>query len=135
MYINELLYKTIKEGFDFDKVYVHYKDFLINLSNSNDSLNRMALLFEKKLLQDLGYELTLSENTTLDVNNEYYYDYSSGFKVNVTQNNDVISGKNLHLFFINTLTQENAIKNLRSVIRNILRQIYPEINLIGDKLF
>ena len=65
LYVNELLYKTLKDGYDFDKVYLHYKEFLINLSTANDSSGRLALLFEKNLLQDLGYEISLSENEAL----------------------------------------------------------------------
>ena len=32
LYVNELLYKTSREGFDFDKIYKRYKDFLVILS-------------------------------------------------------------------------------------------------------
>ena len=76
-----MLYKTLKDGYDFDKVYSHYKEFLINLSDTNDSLERLALLFEKNLLQDLGYEISLSENETLINDKYYYYDYNEGFKL------------------------------------------------------
>ena len=85
LYVNELLYKTLKDGYDFDKVYLHYKEFLINLSDTNDSLGRLALLFEKNLLQDLGYEISLSENETLMNDKYYYYDYSEGFKLDKSQ--------------------------------------------------
>ena len=61
LYVNELLYKTSREGFDFDKIYKRYKDFLVILSNSSDSSNKLALFFEKNLLQDLGYELTVCD--------------------------------------------------------------------------
>ena len=136
LYVNELLYKTLKDGYDFDKVYLHYKEFLINLSDANDSLGRLALLFEKNLLQDLGYEISLSENETLINDKYYYYDYDEGFKLDLSlENKSSILGADLESFFINTLTCEKTISNIRSIIRKIFIQIYPDINLLGDKLF
>ena len=136
LYVNELLYKTLRDGYDFDKVYIHYKEFLINLSDTNDSLGRLALLFEKNLLQDLGYEISLSENETLINDKYYYYDYSEGFKLDISlETRSSILGSDLESFFINTLTCEETISNIRSIIRKIFIQIYPDINLLGDKLF
>ena len=136
LYVNELLYKTLKDGYDFDKVYLHYKEFLINLSDTNDSLGRLALLFEKNLLQDLGYEISLSENETLINDKYYYYDYSEGFKLDISlETTSPILGSDLESFFINTLTCEKPISNLRSIIRKIFMQVYTDINLLGDKLF
>ena len=136
LYVNELLYKTLKDGYDFDKVYIHYKEFLINLSDTNDSLRRLALLFEKNLLQDLGYEISLSENETLTNDKYYYYDYNEGFKLDLSlENKSSLLGSDLESFFMNTLTCEKTITNIRSVIRKIFIQIYPDINLLGDKLF
>ena len=136
LYVNELLYKTLKDGYDFDKVYLHYKEFLINLSDTNDSLWRLALLFEKNLLQDLGYEISLSENETLINDKYYYYDYNEGFKLDLSlETRGSILGSDLESFFINTLMCEKTISNIRSIIRKIFIQIYPDINLLGDKLF
>ena len=136
LYVNELLYKTLKDGYDFDKVYIHYKEFLINLSDTNDSLRRLALLFEKNLLQDLGYEISLYENETIVNDKYYYYDYNEGFKLDLSlENKSSILGSDLESFFMNTLTCEKTISNIRSVIRKIFIQIYPDINLLGDKLF
>ena len=136
LYVNELLYKTLKDGYDFDKVYIHYKEFLINLSETNDSLGRLALLFEKNLLQDLGYEISLSENETMVNDKYYYYDYNEGFKLDLSlENKSSILGSDLESFFINTLTCEKTISNIRSIIRKIFIQIYPDIKLLGDKLF
>ena len=136
LYVNELLYKTLKDGYDFDKVYLHYKEFLINLSDTKDSLGRLALLFEKNLLQDLGYEISLSENQTIINDKYYYYDYNEGFKLDLSvETKSSILGSDLESFFINTLTCEKTISNMRSIIRKIFIQVYPDINLLGDKLF
>ncbi len=136
LYVNELLYKTLKDGYDFDKVYIHYKEFLINLSETNDSLGRLALLFEKNLLQDLGYEISLSENEALINDKYYYYDYNEGFKLDLSlETRSSILGSDLESFFINTLTCEKTISNIRSIIKKVFIQVYPDMNLLGDKLF
>ena len=136
LYVNELLYKTLIDGYDFDKVYLHYKEFLINLSDTKDSLGRLALLFEKNLLQDLGYEISLSENQTIINDKYYYYDYNEGFKLDLSvETKTSILGSDLESFFINTLMCEKTISNMRSIIRKIFMQVYPDINLLGDKLF
>ena len=94
------------------------------------------MLFEKNLLQDLGYEISLSENETIVNDKYYYYDYNEGFKLDLSlETRNSILGSDLESFFINTLTCEKTISNIRSIIRNIFIQIYPNINLLGDKLF
>ena len=45
LYINELLYKTLREGYDFDKIYIHYKEFLILCPHSNDSPSKACINF------------------------------------------------------------------------------------------
>ena len=135
LYINELLYKTLKEGYDFEKIYTHYREFLINLSISSDTLNRLALLFEKTLLQDLGYELTLSEETNLQERQFYDYDINNGFKLSLSRTKDSLSGEELKSFFTNTLSCEVTISNLRVILRRAYKEIFPNINLLGDKLF
>ena len=37
LYINELLYKTMREGYDFEKIYEYYKKYLTYLLNSSNS--------------------------------------------------------------------------------------------------
>ena len=79
LYINELLYKTLKEGYDFEKIYNHYREFLVYLSNTSDSLTRLALLFEKNLIQDLGYEITMADTGSISHTLTYTYDFDHGF--------------------------------------------------------
>ena len=136
LYVNELLYKTLKEGYDFEKVYHHYKEFLIYLSDTNDTSARLALLFEKSLLQDLGYEISVSDDETLINDKYYYYDYNEGFKIDLlSEAKSSILGSDLKSFFTNTLTSDKSISNIRSILRKVFIQIYPDINLLGDKLF
>ena len=106
------------------------------MSKSDDSPARHALLFEKNLLQHLGYELSLYENQNIISDKYYDYDLGEGFKVQASsQNNNSILGKDLRSFFMNTLTCEKTISNLRLIIKKVFKHIYPELDLLGDKLF
>ena len=135
LYINELLYKTSREGFDFDKIYKRYKDFLVILSNSSDSSNKLALFFEKNLLQDLGYELTVCDKD-ISHNANYIYSFGEGFKKSIsTMDNMSISGQDLELFLDNTMSDEKEVIKFRSIIKNIFSNIYPDLRLTGDRLF
>jgi len=136
LYINELLYKTLKQGYDFEKIYDYYQSFLVSLSNSCDTCITLALLFEKNLLDSLGYGLNVDSENSIEINNEYYYDFDYGFKVtNKLQNKYCIKGKYLKDFFSNKLVSINETIYLRNIIKQILNKIYPEMILNGDKLF
>ncbi len=136
LYINELLYKTLKQGYDFEKIYDYYKSFLANLTNSYDTCISLALLFEKNLLDNLGYGLNVNSERSIEINKKYYYDFDYGFKVtNKSQNKFCIKGEYLKDFFSNKLLNTNETIYLRNIIKQILNKIYPEMILNGDKLF
>ncbi len=136
LYINELLYKTLKQGYDFEKIYEFYKSFLVNLYSASDDCITLALLFEKNLLYNLGYGLNMyNDNYILDSDN-YYYDFDYGFKIiDNTKRKYFINGKYLKEFFSNTLQSQNEIIFLRNIVKEIFRRVYPEMILNGDKLF
>lgn len=136
LYINELLYKTIKEGYDFEKIYDFYKSFLVQLTTSSSSSRRMAMLFEKNLLDNLGYGLHMAIDSNISEKMFYIYDFNEGFKIVEKQfNKSIIHGVALKDFFSNTLINDKDIDILRLIMKKILKQHYPDINFMGDKLF
>ncbi len=135
LYINELIYKMLKQGYDNEKIYDHYKDFLADLNNTSDDTRKLALMFEKKLLEDLGYGLHTFDDK-IDTNKKYYYDLEYGFKVcDPSERSYFVEGKILKDFFSDTLIKQNEIDRFRNLIKKIFSKIYPEIVLNGDKLF
>ena len=93
LYINELLYKTIKEGYDFEKIYDFYKSFLVQLTTSSSSSRRLAMLFEKNLLDNLGYGLHMAIDSNISEKMSYIYDFNEGFKIVEKQfNKSIIHG-------------------------------------------
>tara|TARA_B100000900_G_scaffold264641_1_gene225776 strand:+ start:4027 stop:4695 length:669 start_codon:yes stop_codon:yes gene_type:complete len=136
LYINELLYKTLKQGYDFEKVYDYYKSFLNHLPQTSDNCINLALLFEKKLLDNLGYGLGMYGEQIIKDSDEYYYDFDYGFRTaNQSQKKHSIKGRYLKEFFSNTLQRKQETVVLRNIVKQILNKIYPEIILNGDKLF
>ena len=136
LYINELLYKTIREGYDYEKVYGYYKSFLVNLSNTSCSPKRLALVFEKNFIDNLGYGLYMLNDKYINDNHSYSYDFDEGFKISDSaQNKYSLPGSALKQFFSNTLEDNIYIDIIRQVIKRILNRHYENINLMGDKLF
>ena len=136
LYINELLYKILRHGYDFEKIYHDYKSFLIHLSSSSDSSKLLALFFEKKLLENLGYGLNVYSEDEINDYNYYYYDFDYGFKiVDGSQRKFSIKGKYLKDFFSHKFINENEINYLRAIVKEVLNNAYPQMILNGDKLF
>ena len=136
LYVNELLYKTMREGYDYEKIYEYYKSFLVHLSNSSSSLKRLALVFEKNFIDNLGYGLYMLNDKDINDNLLYSYDFDEGFKISDSaQNKYSLPGRALRQFFSNTLEDNIHIDIIRLIIKRILNRHYENINLMGDKSF
>ena len=136
LYVNELLYKTIREGYDYEKIYEHYKSFLVNLLKSSSSLKRLALVFEKSFIENLGYGLYMLNDKDINDDHLYSYDFDEGFKISDSaQYKYSLPGSALKQFFSNTLENSMHIDIIRLIIKKILNKHYENINLMGDKLF
>ena len=136
LYINELLYKTMREGYDFEKIYEYYKKYLAYLLNSSNSSKSLALVFEMNFIDNLGYGLYMLYNKNIHDNLQYFYDFDEGFKISDNaQNNYSLPGSALKQLFSNTLKDKNHINIIRRIIKKILSQHYENIELLGDKLF
>ena len=136
LYINELIYKTMREGYDYEKIYENYKSFLVNLLNSSSSIKSLALVFEKNFIDNLGYGLYMLNDRDINDNLLYSYDIDEGFKISDSaQNKYSLPGSALRQFFLETLEDDVHIDIIRLIIKRILNRHFENINLIGDKLF
>ena len=84
LYINELLYKTMREGYDFEKIYEYYKKYLTYLLNSSNSSKSLALVFEMNFIDNLGYGLYMLDDKNIYDDLLYFYDFDEGFKISDT---------------------------------------------------
>ena len=126
----------MREGYDYEKIYEHYKSFLVNLFNSSSSLKKLALVFEKSFIDNLGYGLYMLNDKDINDNLSYIYDFDEGFKISDSaQNKYSLPGSALKQFFSNTLEDNIHIDIIRRIIKRILSKHYENINLMGDKLF
>lgn len=137
LYINELIYKTLKYNDDYIKIYNEYKDFLIQIKTSSFSSERLALIFEKKLLEYLGYGLFPESSTLLLDDAFYFYDSDVGFRKSEEKTSSVynIPGKTLKLFLENIIIDNHHITSMRLITKNIFLKHYPDIQINGDNLF
>ena len=94
-------------------------------------------IFEKELLEYLGYGLDIASDTLIINDESYFYDDNFGFRKSSNENSieNTISGNSLKMFLENLLTDENEIKVLRKIIKTIFTKQYPDIEINGDKLF
>ena len=126
----------MREGYDYEKIYEYYKSFLVNLFNSSSSLKKLALVFEKSFIDNLGYGLYMLNDKDINDNLSYIYDFDEGFKISDSaQNKYSLPGSALKQFFSNTLEDNIHIDIIRRIIKRILSKHYENINLMGDKLF
>ncbi|MFL2553052.1 MAG: hypothetical protein ACJ0QV_05850 [Gammaproteobacteria bacterium] len=58
----------MREGYDYEKIYEYYKSFLVHLSNSSSSPKRLALVFEKSFIDNLGYGLYMLNDKDINDN-------------------------------------------------------------------
>ena len=83
--------------------------------------------FEVIFLKEIGYEITVAEIETknIDINKRYYYDHDFGFK-EVNHNIDLatsITGEDLKLLMDNNLASITKIDNIRLIIRSIFQRL------------
>ena len=78
----------------------------------------------------------MANNESINQSSSYIYDFDQGFICSPSlETESSVSGYNLSSFFNNTLTCEKSISILRAIIREILKEVYPNITLMGDQLF
>lgn len=80
-YLNELLMRLLHRNDPHEQLFAYYQDTLSSLSE-HDAYIPMLRGFEQRLLQELGYALTLDHDAArgdpIDPNGEYFYEVERG---------------------------------------------------------
>jgi DNA repair protein RecO (recombination protein O) len=80
-YLNELLMRLLHRNDPHEQLFAYYQDTLAALSDDDDYIPILRR-FEQRLLQELGYALTLHHDVAnskpIDSNEEYYYEVERG---------------------------------------------------------
>lgn len=135
-YLNELLMRLLQRDDAHEEVYRLYEQTLqvIQSVKSTTNTERVLRLFEKQLLQELGYGLMLDceadTGQIIDADCEYCYEPERGPVPRVAgrvASGPAISGHSLLSLARNELADEQSLRDSKRLMRAILREY------IGDK--
>ncbi|WP_126455463.1 DNA repair protein RecO [Sulfuriflexus mobilis] len=135
-YLNELLMRLLQRDDAHEEVYALYRQALqdIPLATTATASERVLRLFEKSLLQELGYGLMLEceadSGQVIDANGEYCYEPERGpvpRAIGRPASGPIISGQSLLSLARNELADATSLRDSKRLMRAILRQY------LGDK--
>lgn len=126
-YINELLMKLLHKYDVHEDIFELYKNTLILLKKPAE-LEKILRLFEKKLLQLLGFEINLScdaeSGKPVQTDQSYRYYIEHGPVLAVDHEFDarslLVKGSSLISFEKECLDSADALKDIKSIMRYIL---------------
>jgi len=124
LYLNELLLRVLQREDAHHEVFVDYQTVLQNIyQRSHESIEINLRLFEKKLLQNLGYGICFNN---IKAEEFYIFQSSKGFVKVLRDTKDSISGKGLKAF----ANDEVLIEDRRAIKKMMRETLLP---LIGDR--
>ena len=100
-YLNELVIKLLHRHESHVELFTAYDRAVNDLHTGNSGIQAILRIFEKKLLESIGYGLIfdhdINENVPIDDNKIYYYRAGNGPQLKKPENSDYIkvSGKTL----------------------------------------
>ena len=136
-YINELLMRLLQRHDAHEELFDLYRLVLEDLRQYEDNIlatERSLRLFEKHLLQELGYGLMLdcdvSSGSEIEAAADYCYEFERGpviFTEGQRLVGPVIAGHSLISLARNELQDETSLRDSKKLMRMVLRQY------LGDK--
>jgi len=140
-YINEILMRLLHKHDVHEDVFDAYQNILVTLSNQKN-LDIQLRLFEKKILQQLGFEINLNHdaNTQLPLQPEqqYFYYVEHGPVLAEHQNTTEylrLSGKSLLAFQENDLSNDTVRREIKSLMRMVIAYYLGNKPLKSRELF
>jgi len=141
-YMNELIMRLLHRHDVHEDVYDLYQQTLYALSNP-ESVEIELRLFEKSLLQLLGFALNLSEDAdtgeAVDESQNYMYYIEHGPVLvsadHVDSHHLVISGRSLQAYEQDDLRSSQARKEIKSLMRYVLSYYLGDKPLKSRELF
>lgn len=141
LYLNELLMRVLPKFDPQPQLYTIYQNTLIELQA--DSLQQKTLrLFEKKLLDELGYGLQLKHDVAsrnpFSPDKYYHFHAEHGFELceeNVLVTVNVFSGKSLLALAAEQLTDENSLRDAKRLMRLAMAPLLGQHQLNSRKLY
>lgn len=141
-YLNELLVRLLQKHDPHPQLYTIYHETLLKLQGNE--LNQQHLrLFEKKLLEELGYgfqfDKTVPDGQTVKAEHYYRFFPDEGFR-QCAEHDDVtstlvFSGKSLIALAQETLNDTETLRDAKRLMRITLSQLLGNKTLNSRKLF
>ncbi len=139
-YINELLMRLLHRNDPHRGLYTVYRTTLLLLSDGSQDLNHILRLFEKRLLDELGYglvlESTVDTNEPLVDNQRYTYHVEHG-PVSIIDPDDtapVVHGSTLRALHEEELVDEQSLREARRLMRYVLQHYLGNYELKSRSL-
>ncbi|MFT5139537.1 MAG: DNA repair protein RecO (recombination protein O) [Lysobacterales bacterium] len=140
MYVNELLMRLLHRGDPHPEVFERYRQVLAALS-SGEAPQPLLRLFEKHLLESIGYGLILDheQDSETPLSADHLYDYrpdKGPLRVNndATSKGILVSGRALLALKAEQLDEE-VLPDLRSLMRRVIRYHLGDKPLASQALF
>ncbi len=134
-YLNELLVRLLAKNDPSMTLYSTYHQTLVELQ-SQDFQQKTLRIFEKKLLEELGYGLQWPEQEIM-VDRYYRYIHEKGFEiVDVVKPNDLtFVGKSMLSLAREELNDADSLRDAKRLMRVLLAAILGPEPLQSRKLF
>lgn len=123
LYINELLIKLLGREDPHPELYEAYEKLLSCLAESVCSAEKALRIFEKALLESLGYAFSFED---IQKENYYIFEEAQGFVKTDIQSPQAISGESLL-----ALETENLLESHLKEIKKLMRMVL--FNLLNHK--
>jgi len=148
LYLNELLVRLLPLNEPEPELFLAYEQALVGLQ-TNQHNEWLLRLFEKQLLQQLGYGLDIETEAesglAVDEQKQYYYQASSGLWLwNSSVKTKPISGRSLKQFAGNEMPDQTSLLEIKTLMRGLIqyylgdkplrsRQLFAEMQRYADK--
>jgi len=139
-YLNELLVRLLIRNDPHTRLYAHYRASLESLAQGC-AIEPLLRLFEKNLLQEIGYGLLLDSDmaTGEPVQPDSYYDYHLESGPELLQGKDarafVFKGSSLLALARGELTERDALRDAKRLMRSALNLYLGNKPLKSRELF
>jgi DNA repair protein RecO (recombination protein O) len=124
-YLNELLIKLLHRHDPHPNLFSTYQKTLTAL-NQSSNIQIALRLFEKQLLSEIGYGLTLTKdlNNQEIINHEtYYYLHEQGFVRSHEEQQQLVSGNSLLALHSGQFNDATALREVKILLRAIITKL------------
>lgn len=132
-YLNELLVRLLQKHDPHPQLYINYQATLLELQHTS-APQKLLRIFEKKLLEELGYGLQLTTSFQADQFYRFYPEH--GFEPCTAEASEgAFLGKNLLALANEQLDDVEALREAKRLMRFVLARLLGTNELQSRKLF